>query len=816
MFGVLIIGRLGSNLENKSSDLKKKKNFIRQNQKGFTFVELLVAILLLALVSVTVAGFLSVINQNYRHNQKEVDLQLESQTVMNQLRDLMIDTSLGITKNETATQTDIFVYNDTFYYRITWLRDEKSLYVRTYPAADAPEDPFDKSQSDIMSYYVKDFVVHLDQVQSKRIVGFDIIFEIEDGDTQQYIASNNLSLRNNLAVGNTRDEIYDDVDQNRAEVYPSSIDVNTDIYVWPGSSHVLNATVRSSGNGVPSQAVTWVYENDGLDGGPVLSDERTDATNTYVNQGVIYIGASEKGRGLSAGTDPYCFYMCARIPSVDELGNAIMVYSTVVKVHIMVVEGLELSDDIDSTTEKEVARGVTIKLKATLQGYNLDFLSIYNQGGLVMQANTTGTSNPSPFATLQLNKSSGNTRQQLATLSITPTFSEATSITVSASMEVNGQYLNATPITYIIEDVENSAAIMDMLIKPSETGKAGQWLRGETKTIIFSNVPDAFVYKIGGSSYLNPDYQLYIQYYFENSKTGAASSETSYMSTTFNYVKLIQFQSNILNLSGQKAKLLETTPFAEYDRVTVTAYIVAAGESLANAAGKTESQTFEIPPVRMGYKKNLREDSWSDTVSIYITDKVSDLNFYMVVKEGFEENVYPTLSADQVQFLNVATGAEVSSEYEIVSSRTGMSDNSYQVVFHGDNNNGEFKQGLEAMFHYKDTADADYVNLSYREGYFEEYADEDGYIYAKNGAKGFSPYDYMAPVSELDLSKDEKTYYYLNSVSRFYLYWEETDQRFYMEKQLYTQSTWMTAYAEPACTTRLLYYFDGNKWVLSE
>ena len=66
------------------------------------------------------------------------------------------------------------------------------------------------------------------------------------------------------------------------------------------------------------------------------------------------------------------------------------------------------------------------------------------------------------------------------------------------------------------------------------------------------------------------------------------------------------------------------------------------------------------------------------------------------------------------------------------------------------------------------------------------------------------------------LYKDEKTYYYLNSVSRFYLYWEETDQRFYMEKQLYTQSTWMTAYAEPACTTRLLYYFDGNKWVLSE
>ena len=125
MFGVLIIGRLGSNLENKSSDLKKKKNFIRQNQKGFTFVELLVAILLLALVSVTVAGFLSVINQNYRHNQKEVDLQLESQTVMNQLRDLMIDTALGITKNETATQTDIFVYNDYIFLCVSY-----SLYRR--------------------------------------------------------------------------------------------------------------------------------------------------------------------------------------------------------------------------------------------------------------------------------------------------------------------------------------------------------------------------------------------------------------------------------------------------------------------------------------------------------------------------------------------------------------------------------------------------------------------------------------------------------------------------------------------------------------
>lgn len=61
------------------------------DNKGFTLVELMIGIAIMSLLSISIVTFIGYGSRNYRKAQEEVTLQVEAQTIINQLSDLIIE-----------------------------------------------------------------------------------------------------------------------------------------------------------------------------------------------------------------------------------------------------------------------------------------------------------------------------------------------------------------------------------------------------------------------------------------------------------------------------------------------------------------------------------------------------------------------------------------------------------------------------------------------------------------------------------------------------------------------------------------------------
>jgi prepilin-type N-terminal cleavage/methylation domain-containing protein len=63
----------------------------KKDNRGFTFIEMLAAVSILAIVMVSLAFIMSYSSRNYRSLNEEVTLQTEAQIIMNQMNDLIIE-----------------------------------------------------------------------------------------------------------------------------------------------------------------------------------------------------------------------------------------------------------------------------------------------------------------------------------------------------------------------------------------------------------------------------------------------------------------------------------------------------------------------------------------------------------------------------------------------------------------------------------------------------------------------------------------------------------------------------------------------------
>ena len=65
---------------------------MRKDHKGFTLVELIIAIAILAIVTLAVCGFIVVGSRSYTSANTDIMLQQEAQLALNQISDVIIDT----------------------------------------------------------------------------------------------------------------------------------------------------------------------------------------------------------------------------------------------------------------------------------------------------------------------------------------------------------------------------------------------------------------------------------------------------------------------------------------------------------------------------------------------------------------------------------------------------------------------------------------------------------------------------------------------------------------------------------------------------
>lgn len=250
---------------------------MREDQKGFTLVELMITIAILAIVSVAIFSFMVSGSKSYSSTNTEVNLQHEAQLTLNQLSDLIIDTQKGVTysnfsggaetkllKDPSDTSTvdkkRILLYNTTNAYEVVWDKATAQIRYAEYGVSGNTIGTTPIHEG-LMAEYVADFSADLTDLEENRVVHTHMTFEKSGKD---YSSNNNITIRNKV-VANTEIEYIPPANNSKLGIVLPQNPVilePSQLFNLPGG--VDNIVQVVSGNAYhPSQDVTWEFENAG-------------------------------------------------------------------------------------------------------------------------------------------------------------------------------------------------------------------------------------------------------------------------------------------------------------------------------------------------------------------------------------------------------------------------------------------------------------------------------------------------------------------------------------------------------------------------
>lgn len=386
--------------------LREKDKRMRKDNRGFTIVELLIAVAILAIVVVAVSGFIVVGSRSYASANSDISVQQEAQLAMNQMSDVLIDTtrSVNYVGYETIGSDAVPVLKDSEFgfepvgkslimyngvpvettpaspggtpasptidpgngnkhYQFYWDKAEETLYYAEldvlpddvdpegninvrFPELGEPADPSDPTKPGwvVLAEHVTKFEVDLTQVEEKRVVQLELTFV--DG-KREYNTSNNVTIRNRVAV-------------NDAEVGPlnkrktlSIIARETAVILEPGETYHFS-TPKVTGENVTDKSVKWSVVSSGSpSGGTQFTDE---------DNGILKIAPDEP-----AGT----IELKITTNAVDSDNNHA---SCKVLVYIKRVTTLGLYKSADTNDENgpnEISPGCTFTISTNVDGPRL-------------------------------------------------------------------------------------------------------------------------------------------------------------------------------------------------------------------------------------------------------------------------------------------------------------------------------------------------------------------------------------------------------------------------------------------------------------
>jgi prepilin-type N-terminal cleavage/methylation domain-containing protein len=176
---------------------------------GFSLVELIVAIAIMAIIGGSIVGFLSTSSASYKIVSEEADLQEEAQLAMNQLETLLINAECGVAYDLAADT--LYIYNSENRYLITWDKDAATLnYSSEKRSKDAASgkylNTFETSGGTaLMAEYLDGFSVSVDS--SSGIVADVSMHFVKSEKTYQ--VSQKVALRNtSLVVSSDPELVY--------------------------------------------------------------------------------------------------------------------------------------------------------------------------------------------------------------------------------------------------------------------------------------------------------------------------------------------------------------------------------------------------------------------------------------------------------------------------------------------------------------------------------------------------------------------------------------------------------------------------------
>lgn len=380
---------------------------MKRDQKGFTIVELLIAVAILAIVVASVCGFILVGSRSYAAGNSDINVQQESQLALNQMSDVMIDTTRSVNyvgydaggNPETALKDAEFSFtpedkslvmyngvveetapavpggtptqtvnpgNGNKHYHFYWNKERETLYYTElgvqstdvdttaihFPAFDAADPSFDPEAAGWfkLASHVTDFSVDLSQVEEKRVVQLALTFK--DG-KKEYVTSNNVTIRNKVGV-------------NDAELAPLKRRVEIDIAVKPsivmepGETFTLPAPTVT-GKNVTDKSVKWSISSVVNEDVTKIPDWDKATQFTDADNGILHVSSQAEGS----------FDVKVTTNAEDSNHNKA---SATLRVNIKRVKDITLWKSADSNPNNgayEISPGCTFTVSAKVTG---DFL----------------------------------------------------------------------------------------------------------------------------------------------------------------------------------------------------------------------------------------------------------------------------------------------------------------------------------------------------------------------------------------------------------------------------------------------------------
>lgn len=269
---------------------------MKRDQKGFTIVELIIAVAILAIVVLAVGGFMVVGSRSYTNANTDIMLQQDAQLALNQISDVIIDTTDSISYSvdgvsvlkdaeyggEATNKTLVVVNrgneesnNNNKNYWFRWVKDPAAPETETgviyFNEVDVTIDP-SKSEAEqiaaiqtqiqddldahfssgvaepdtpVLAEHVQELSIDISQFEENRVVMIAMAFE---NGGRQYATSNNVTVRNRIALNTI------DVDPMKlADTFV--IDDPGSIIIEPGESYTIPMPAVTSP--AEDQALTW-------------------------------------------------------------------------------------------------------------------------------------------------------------------------------------------------------------------------------------------------------------------------------------------------------------------------------------------------------------------------------------------------------------------------------------------------------------------------------------------------------------------------------------------------------------------------------
>lgn len=274
------------------------------SNKGFTLVELLVGIAIVAIVGGLIGAFLIFSTRTYGKVTDEADLQEDAQILLSQMDNYIIDTDSAlryyadVSESGSGTEIlkdslypggadgltkkwlEIYKTTDTGYTKETvlWTKSTEKLTYKqeTIDAAGAVTENIEEQD---LATHVTDFSIDLTKVTSLRQVTVSVA--LASGE-KSYGADTTVYLRNQIVVNG---EPYK---PDAAPVISSVLSVKVlpqTVMMRPGGRKAFQAIVY--GNNSPSQEVTWSISGN------------TSALTTISADGLLWISMDEKAKSLT-------------------------------------------------------------------------------------------------------------------------------------------------------------------------------------------------------------------------------------------------------------------------------------------------------------------------------------------------------------------------------------------------------------------------------------------------------------------------------------------------------------------------------------